>query len=171
MPRMNVLSSLLCRDLFAKVASQDTESHSENSMQNNRRHGGFGGTHSPGMDMNDTAAGNFSASSIIIGEYNPQCPIKEVESATAMFNLWGNLIAGIIGAIATPFWGKVSDRYGRVKPLAATGTLILVSDIVMVLITSIPDVLPLNWGYLVFVLEGIRLVPIPRSCLRVLIKS
>jgi MFS family permease len=100
----------------------------------------------------------LSASSIIIGEYNPQCSIKEVESAAAMLNLWGNLIAGIIGAIATLFWGKISDQYGRVKPLAAAATVILVSDFVMVLIAKFPDVLPLNLVYLAFVLEGIRSV-------------
>jgi MFS family permease len=157
MPRMNVLSSLLCRDIFAAREASEPKLNSENSMQNSRRHGGSVGMHSPGMDMNGTA-GNLSASSIIIGEYNPQCSIKEVESAAAMLNLWGNLIAGIIGAIATLFWGKISDQYGRVKPLAAAATVILVSDFVMVLIAKFPDVLPLNLVYLAFVLEGIRSV-------------
>ena len=157
MPRMNVMSSLLCREILAEKAASEPDFNSESSMQKSRRHGGSVGMHSPGMDMNSTA-GNLSASPIIIGEYNPICSIKEVESATAMLNLWGNLIAGIIGAVVTPFWGKISDQYGRVKPLAAAGTVILVSDVVMILIAKSPDVLPLNLVYLVFLLEGIRSV-------------
>lgn len=152
MPRMNTLTSLLCREILSTISTSEDQSSSVNHMQNSRRHGGMD---SPSMDMNGTV-GNLSASAIIIGDYNSQCSFKQIESATAMLNLWGNLIAGIIGAIATPFWGKISDQYGRVKPLAATATVTLVSDIVMVLIAKFPDTLPLNWVYLVFVLEGIR---------------
>jgi MFS family permease len=82
--------------------------------------------------------------------------MKEVESATAMFNLWTNLIAGVIAAAATPFWGKLSDHFGRVKPLAAVSTIVLASEVVMVLVAKFPDALPLGWIYLTFVLEGLR---------------
>jgi MFS family permease len=110
------------------------------------------------MDMNSTMSGNFSASSIIIGDHNPQCSINAVESATAMLTLWGNLIAGVLGAIAAPYWGRLSDRYGRVKPLAAASTVILGSEVVVVLIATLPDIISLNWVYLAFLLEGFRLV-------------
>lgn len=105
--------------------------------------------------MNGTAA-NTTASFIIIGEYNPQCATNDVESAAAMLNLWGNLIAGILGAICTPFWGKLSDRFGRIRPLAATSTVMFVSEIFMVMIAKFPDALPLPWVYFTFVLEGLR---------------
>jgi MFS family permease len=75
-----------------------------------------------------------------------------------MLTLWGNLIAGILGAIAAPFWGKMSDRYGRVKPLATASTVILISEVVVVLIAALPDMISLNWVYLAFLLEGLRLV-------------
>ena len=60
--------------------------------------------------MNGTA--NYAAGAVAIGDYNPQCSIDSVESATAMLQLYGNLIAGILGAIAAPIGGKLSDRYG-----------------------------------------------------------
>ncbi|KAH8728389.1 tetracycline-efflux transporter-like protein [Phaeosphaeriaceae sp. PMI808] len=128
MPRMNVIISLICRNILAK----DVPANSQGAP-----------------------TGNHSASAIIIGEYNPQCSFKEVESTTAMFNLWGNLIAGVIAAIATPFWGKLSDEFGRVKPLAAATTVMLFSEALMVLVVKFPDVLSLSWVYLTFVLEGI----------------
>ncbi|KAL8819213.1 MAG: hypothetical protein Q9191_007780 [Dirinaria sp. TL-2023a] len=98
---------------------------------------------------------NSTASSIIVGEYNAQCSIPEVESATAMLNLWGNLLAGILGAITAPLWGKFSDNYGRVKPLVAASTVLLASEVIIVLLAKLPDAIPLNWIYLAFFLEGL----------------
>ncbi|KAF2201233.1 tetracycline-efflux transporter-like protein [Delitschia confertaspora ATCC 74209] len=146
MPKMNVLISLICRRVLAK----DMSMHAD-SMQNEPRHGGY--THTDGMAMNGTT-GNFSSSVIIIGEYNPQCATKEIESAATMLNLWGNLIAGILGAVAAPLWGKLSDRYGRIRILAAAAVVFFASEVLMVLIARFPDALALNWVYLTFVLEG-----------------
>jgi MFS family permease len=159
MPRMNVMISLICRNILAKGMPADLQGSANSGMQQKRQHGGM---HSAAMNMS-TATGNFSSSAIIIGEYNPQCSFQQVESATAMFSLWGNLLAGTIAAVATPFWGKLSDRFGRVKPLAAATTVMLVSEIIMVLIAKYPDALSLNWVYLTFVLEGIRWVSIIQS--------
>lgn len=152
MPRMNVIISLICRDVLGKGVTTMSENSPRYAMQQ-KRHGG--GTTGVPMSMGN-GTGNHSATAIIIGDYNPQCSIKEVESATAMFNLWGNLIAGVIAAIATPFWGKLSDRFGRVKPLAAATTVMLLSEALMVLVAKFPDALPLSWVYLTFVLEGMR---------------
>lgn len=106
----------------------------------------------------DTAMGNYSTSAIIIGEHNSQCSIKEVESATAMLTLYGNLIAGILGAVFAPIWGKLSDRYGRIKLLAAASTVILASEVVNLLVAVLPDAFSLNWIYAVYLLEGFRFV-------------
>lgn len=100
--------------------------------------------------------GNYSISAVVIGDHNPQCSIKEVESATALLNLYGNLIAGIIGALCAPVWGKLSDRYGRLKPLAAASTVVVFSELISVLIAALPDVFSLNWIYLGYLLEGLR---------------
>jgi MFS family permease len=80
-----------------------------------------------------------------------------------MFNLWGNLIAGIIAAAATPFWGKLSDQVGRLKPLAAATCVLNASEILMALVAKYPNSLSLSWVYLTFVLEGLRYVVLVRS--------
>ncbi|KAF2848071.1 tetracycline-efflux transporter-like protein [Plenodomus tracheiphilus IPT5] len=147
MPRMNVITSLICRNILTKEMAAEPQ---DGAMLQPRHGGGMSG----GSANMSAAAGNHSASAIIIGDYNPICAMKEVESATAMFNLWGNLIAGVIAAVATPFWGKLSDHFGRVKPLAAATTVMLFSEAVMVLVAKFPDALPLGWVYLTFVLEG-----------------
>jgi MFS family permease len=138
MPRTNILISLICRTKLLNEPPAPSDSSSRE-----RRHGGFMSSSGHSNPMNGTI-GNLTASSIIIGEYNPQCSTQDIESAAAMLNLWGNLIAGVLGAITTPFWGKLSDRFGRIKPLAATSTVMFVSEIFMVMIAKFPDALPLG---------------------------
>jgi MFS family permease len=135
MPRMNVVTSLICRKILTERTPDNAPRSSHDML------------HNPIITMKDSNRYS-SPVLIVIGEFNPQCASKEVESATAMFNLWGNLIAGIIAAAATPFWGKLSDRVGRLKPLA--------SDLLMILVAKYPDSLSLSWMYLTFVLEGLR---------------
>ena len=141
MPKMNVVTSLLCRKIRASNPT---------SMQHEPRHQGSSMSSMEGMAQNHTS------STVIIGEHNPQCSIDTVESATSMLMLYGNLIAGILGAITAPFWGKLSDRYGRVKLLAAASTIILGSETIVVLIAKLPDAFPLNWIYIAWILEGMR---------------
>jgi MFS family permease len=140
---MNVITSLICRNSLTARAPNSTPRSSHDML------------HSPVMDTEGLTRYSFP-SVIVVGEYNPQCASKDVESATAMFNLWGNLIAGIIAAAATPFWGKLSDRVGRLKPLAAATCILNASEVLMVLVAKYPDSLSLSWVYLTFVLEGLR---------------
>ncbi|MCJ1380001.1 Hippocampus abundant transcript 1 protein [Xylographa soralifera] len=157
MPRMNVLISLTCRNVLSNGMPAGHEVAAGGSMgdsmgQNSRRHMGMGeGT---GHTGNGTGPLNYSPEAVVIGEYNPQCSFKEVESSTAMLTLYGNLIAGILGAIFTPVWGKLSDRYGRVRPLAAAASIFLGGEVISVLIAALPNAFPLNWIYFAFILEG-----------------
>ena len=159
MPRMNVLISLICRNVLSDGMPAGHEAAPGGSMgdsmdQNSRRHMGMGG--GTGHAGNTTGPLNYSPEAVVIGEYNPQCSFKEVESATAMLTLYGNLIAGLLGAIFTPVWGKLSDRYGRVKPLAAAASIFLVGEVTSVLIAALPDTFSLNWIYFAFISEGFR---------------
>lgn len=146
MPRTNIVISLICRKVLSAHAD------SGDAMQHTRRHGA--GTMAQAMD----GTANHTAGAVVIGDYNPQCSIDSVESATAMLQLYGNLIAGILGAIAAPIGGKLSDRYGRIRPLAAASTVILVSEIMMIIIAKLPDTFSVNWIYITFFLEGLRFV-------------
>ena len=140
MPKMNIVTSLICRQILGDNPALHTAP----------RHEGMPMSSANGMKQNHTA------SAIIIGEHNPQCSIDTVESATSMLMLYGNLIAGIVGAITAPLWGKLSDRYGRVKPLAAASTIILGSETIFVLIAELPEAISLNWIYLAWILDGTR---------------
>ena len=146
MPRTNIVISLICRKILSAHAD------SGDAMQHTRRH--EAGTMAQAMG----GAANHTTGAVVVGDYNPQCSIDSVESATAMLQLYGNLIAGILGAIAAPIWGKLSDKYGRVRPLAAASTVILISEIMMIIIAKLPDTFSLNWIYITFFLEGIRFV-------------
>ena len=146
MPKTNIVISLICRKILSAHADLG------DTMQTTRHHGA--GTMAQAMD----GTANNTASSIVIGDYNPQCSIDSLESATAMLQLYGNLIAGILGAISAPTWGKLSDRYGRITPLAAASTVILLSEIMMIIIAKMPDTFSVNWIYITFFLEGLRFV-------------
>ena len=146
MPRTNIVISLICRKILTAHAD------SRDASQHTRRHGA--GTMVQAMD----STANYTAGAVVIGDYNPQCSIDSVESATAMLQLYGNLIAGILGAIAAPIGGRLSDSYGRIRALAAASTVILASEIVMIIIAKLPDTFSVNWIYTTFFLEGLRFV-------------
>ena len=146
MPRTNIVISLICRKILsAHVDSGD-------AMQHSRRH--EAGTMAQEMD----GAANYTAGAVVVGDYNPQCSIDSVESAIAMLQLYGNLIAGILGAIAAPIGGKLSDRYGRIRILAAASTVTLASEIMIIILAKLPDTFSVNWLYTTFFLEGLRFV-------------
>lgn len=153
MPRMNVLISLICRNVLSQTSAQSTAA---GSMQHSRSSHEMPASESGHSLQFGSRMGNYSINAVVIGDHNPQCSIKEVESATALLNLYGNLIAGIIGALCAPVWGKLSDRYGRLKPLAAASTIVVFSELISVLIAALPDVFSLNWIYLGYLLEGLR---------------
>lgn len=115
-------------------------------------HGGH-----PDAMVGGSGPGNISIADIIIGEHNDQCSIKEVESATAMLSTWGNIIAGILGAVMMPIWGRLSDRHGRVKALGAATAIMLLGQAIEVLMAVFPDLFTLKWIYASYIFEGLRL--------------
>jgi MFS family permease len=153
MPRTNLIISLTCRDVLSGMV--DSGSNAINiRIKPTARHMSTG-DHSGEMPGSSLQA-NISIADIIIGEHNDQCSIKEVESATAMLSLWGNVIAGILGAIMTSVWGRVSDRYGRVKALGAATATMLLSQGIEVLMAVLPDFFTLKWIYVSYIFEGLR---------------
>lgn len=85
-----------------------------------------------------------------------ECQIAEVEAGAAMLALWANLITGVLAALVSPLAGKMSDTLGRIRVMAACGVGILLADLIMALIASMPDVFSMRWLYLSFILEGFR---------------
>ena len=154
MPKMNVLISLICRNVLSQMSAQSTAVGGFTQHERSP-HDVTAGETSRSM-QSAAGMGNYSTNAVVIGDHNPQCSLKEVESATALLNLYGNLIAGIVGALCAPLWGKLSDRFGRLKPLAAASTVLVFSELIGIAIAALPDVFSLNWIYLGYLLEGLR---------------
>lgn len=144
MPRTNVIVSLVCRSVLSQHESNGGPS-AFGDQQLSPRHGGVLSHTSQTFTATDDMS--MDPSAIMIGEYNPQCSFGEIESATAMITLWGNLVASALGAVTAPIWGKMSDRFGRIKPLAAVSTLILASEICVLVVATMPDRLSYQWIY------------------------
>lgn len=92
---------------------------------------------------------------------NEYCQVPEVESGAAMLALWANLITGVLAALISPLAGKASDAFGRIKIMAGCSVVILASEIVVVLVASMPDTFSVKWLYFSFLLDGLRLVDFP----------
>jgi MFS family permease len=151
MPRTNLILSLTCRNVLSEIfisvlVAGDVQSR---DIARDMMDGGASIAEAP-------LPTSASIAAIVIGEHNDHCSIKEAESATALLALWGNLIAGILGAIVTPVWGILSDRYGRIKPLAAATTILLLSQEVEVMMAVLPDVFSFKLLWLSFIFEGLR---------------
>jgi MFS family permease len=146
MPRTNLILSLTCRNVLSEMLISVPAA---GDMARDMMGGGASIAEAPFPTSASLAA-------ILIGEHNDQCSIKEVEPATALLALWGNLVAGILGAIVTPVWGRLSVRYGRMKPLGAATTIMLLSQVVELLMAVLPDVFSLKLLRLSFIFEGLR---------------
>ncbi|KAB8235993.1 putative tetracycline-efflux transporter [Aspergillus alliaceus] len=68
----------------------------------------------------------FTYFPVIIGQDNSQCQIPEVQSLVARFQLYFNLVTGLLSALISPQLGHLSDRYGRTSMIAlsALGTIV-----------------------------------------------
>jgi MFS family permease len=151
MPQTNLILSLTCRNVLSEMLISVPVAGDVQSRDIARDM--MGGGASIAEAPFSTSA---SLATIVIGEHNDQCSIKGVESATALLALWGNLVAGILGAIVTPVWGRLSDRYDRIKPLGAATTIMLLSQVVEVLMAVLPDMFSLKWLWLSFIFEELR---------------
>lgn len=89
------------------------------------------------------------------GTRNEQCRIAPVQSRASQFNLYGNLIAGLLSAVTSPKIGSLSDRYGRTKFIALTSLGSLTSEVMFILAAKHPDTFNMNWILFGFALDGL----------------
>lgn len=99
--------------------------------------------------------GNFTYLPIIFGQDNPQCQIPEVQSLVARFQLYLNLVAGILSALVSPRLGHLSDLYGRAKVLALCILGASLGEVVVVTIATRPDHMPVYVLLASSILDGL----------------
>lgn len=81
----------------------------------------------------------FTYLPVLFGGDNEQCQIPEVQSLVARFQLYFNLISGILSALVSPRLGRFSDRHGRTKVIAMTAFGSILSEIVTVIVAARPQ--------------------------------
>ncbi|KAE8349924.1 major facilitator superfamily domain-containing protein [Aspergillus coremiiformis] len=78
----------------------------------------------------------FTYLPVILGQDNSQCQIPEVQSRVARFQLYFNLVVGLLSAVASPQLGHLSDRYGRTSMIALSGLGTILAEIITVIVAA-----------------------------------
>ncbi|EKV12385.1 Tetracycline-efflux transporter, putative [Penicillium digitatum] len=97
----------------------------------------------------------FTYLPVIFGEHNPQCQFPQIQSLVAQFQLYLNLIAGILSALVSPRFGHLSDRYGRTKMIALGAMGAVLNEIITVIVAKWPDRVSVNMLLLGAVMDGL----------------
>jgi MFS family permease len=92
---------------------------------------------------------------VIVGGHNAQCAAGDMSSKTALVASYGLVIMGIFSAVMSPLMGSLSDKVGRIKVLGINMTGIIFSEIVLLLVASLPEMLDYRWIYLAYAIDGL----------------
>lgn len=82
---------------------------------------------------------NFTYLPVVFGEDNAQCRLPEIQSLVAQFQLYINLISGILSALVSPRLGHLSDRYGRTRMIAFGALGAVLNEVTTVIVASWPE--------------------------------
>lgn len=86
----------------------------------------------------------FTYLPVVFGEDNSQCQIPQIQSLVAQFQLYLNLVAGILSALVSPRLGHLSDRYGRTKLIALGAMGAVLNEIIAVIVATWPERVSVN---------------------------
>lgn len=97
---------------------------------------------------------NFTHLPVVFGGDNSQCQVPEVQSLVARFQLYFNLVSGILSAVVSPRLGRLSDRYGRKMILAFAVFGAMLGEVVTIVVAARPDRISVNVLLVAAFLDG-----------------
>jgi MFS family permease len=98
---------------------------------------------------------HFTYLPIKFGSDNSQCQTSEISARVARFQLYLNLVAGILSALVSPRLGHLSDLYGRTKTIALCVFATAMGEVVTVVVAAWPEHMSVNVLLLGAFLDGL----------------
>ncbi|OOQ89111.1 putative MFS transporter [Penicillium brasilianum] len=98
---------------------------------------------------------NFTYLPVIFGEDNSQCRLPEIQSLVAKFQLYLNLVTGIISALVSPRLGHLSDRYGRTTMISLCAMGAVFNEAITATVASWPENMSVNILLVGAVMDGL----------------
>ena len=98
---------------------------------------------------------NFTYLPVVFGEDNFQCRLPEIQSLVAKFQLYINLVTGIISALVSPRLGHLSDRYGRTTLIAMCAMGAVCNEAITALVATWPENASVNVLLVGAVMDGL----------------
>ncbi|KAI9710473.1 MAG: Hippocampus abundant transcript 1 protein [Bogoriella megaspora] len=98
--------------------------------------------------------GHNTTPPIIVGGFNPSCQDDSVSAETALIAARGNIIVGVLAAIVSTTFGRLSDRIGRLKVIAFNTLGLIATEGTLLTIAMNPESLNYRWLYLAYAVDG-----------------
>ncbi|KAJ5287335.1 hypothetical protein N7478_003021 [Penicillium angulare] len=91
----------------------------------------------------------------LAGELQQCFASEDAQADLSRFTMYGQMIAGLLGAISSPILGSLSDRVGRKPILACVAIGPLIYEAIMVSVLRYPDSINMHWLLVGYASQGL----------------